>query len=134
MENTGINLLKNVPFLTKDNYKSVLPYQNEGANEAYFGDLQKCVSILKEKYSGDVNGLWFIRVPSVDGGVQVIYRTKEAFELKKRLQLASDVFDFTCHEMKYAITNDSIEGLRSVPIDEWLADGHVFAVYDSERE
>lgn len=134
MNHVGVEFLKNVPFLTRENCESVLPYKNEGANEDYFEDLQKCASVLKKKYGGDVNGMWFIRVPSVDGGVQVILRTKEAFDTARGRQLAGDVFDFACHEMKYVITNDSVDGLNSVPASEWVADGQIFAVFDSERE
>lgn len=129
----GLNLLRNVPFLIENNYESVLPYKNEGANEKYFEDLQSCATILKKKYQGEVNGLWVIRVPSVDGGVQTIVRTVTPFETRKKIQLSADVFDYCCDELGYIITNDSIDGLNSIPIEEWIADGQVFAVFDSER-
>lgn len=133
MGNNGVEIFKNVPFLTKENFESVLPYNSEGANERYFEDLQQCASVLKEKYNGRVNGLWFIRVPAVDGGVQTIVRTTEKFEAVERNTLAADVFDFCCDELGYIIQNDSTDGLRSVPIDEWVEEGQVFAVFDLER-
>lgn len=134
MKHIGKDFLKHVPYLTKENYKSVLPYKKEGANDLYFNDLQSCAALLKEKYNGEVNGLWFIRVPSVDGGVQTITRTKTRFETLQRIQLAGDVSDYCCDEMGYTITNDSIERLQSIPIEEWIADGQVFAVFNTERE
>lgn len=133
MGNIGVELFKNVPFLTKENYESVLPYKSEGANEKYFEDLQACAAVLKEKYKGKVNGLWFVRIPAVDGGVQTIVRTTEKFGTVERNALAADTFDFCCDELGYIIQNDSTDGLRSVPIDEWVAEGQVFAVFDLER-
>ena len=126
-------LLREAPFLTIENYETVLPYKNDGANQKYYEDLQSCASFLRRKYGNDVNGLWFIRVPSVDGGVQIIIRTKEAFDHARSGLLAVDVFSFTCHEMEYVITNDSVDGLRSIPIDEWLANGEVFTIFDYKR-
>ena len=55
MKHIGIDFLKHVPYLTKENYKSVLPYKKEGANDLYFNDLQSCAALLKEKYNGEVN-------------------------------------------------------------------------------
>lgn len=134
MKYFGIELLKNVPYLTKENCKTVLPYEYAEQNEDYFNDLQNCVAFLREKYNGEVNGLWFIRVPSVDGGIQTIIRTKTRFETLWRIQLAGDIGDYCREEMGYTITNDSIERLQSIPIEEWIADGQVFAVFDTERE
>ncbi len=42
--------------------------------------------------------------------------------------------NYCCDEMGYIITNDSIERLQSIPIEEWAADGQMFAVFDTERE
>lgn len=134
MENIGIELLKNVPYLTKENCKVVLPYEYEEQNEEYFNELQTFIKILKEKYNGEVNGLWFIRVPSVDGGIQTITRTKTRFDTMRRIQLAGDIGDYCREEMGYTITNDSVENLRSIPYEEWIADGQIFAVFDAERE
>lgn len=49
MKHIGIDFLKHVPYLIKENYKSVLPYKKEGANDLYFNDLQSCAALLKEK-------------------------------------------------------------------------------------
>lgn len=134
MKHIGIEILKHVPYLTRENCKTVLPYEYEEQNEDYFKDLQTITDILKKKYNGEVNGLWFIRVPSVDGGIQTITRTKTRFDTMRRIQLAGDIGDYCREEMGYTITNDSVENLRSIPIEEWIADGQVFAVFDTERE
>lgn len=126
-------LLSKVPFLSEKNCRKVLPYSTEENNTAYYGDLLQCAEFLRNKYHGEVNGLWFIRVPAVDGGVQTIVRTKSRLPTLKRLELASDVFDYCCDELGYRITNDDVSGLNSIPIEEWLADEQVFAVFDDER-
>lgn len=134
MEHIGIEFLKDVPYLTKDNFNSVLPYEWEDQNEDYFKDLHSCATFLREKYNGEVNGLWFIRIPSVDGGIQTITRTKTRFETLWHIQFAGNIGDYCREEMGYTITNDSVENLRSIPYEKWIADGQVYAVFDMERE
>lgn len=126
-------LLLEAPFLTKDNYRTVLPYEREEDSERYYNALQACATQLKKKYKGDVNGLWFIRAQADDGGVQIIYRTRYDFELEKRFELTGDIYDFTYHEMKYVITDDDISGL-DLNVIEYLEQGKVYTIFDTERE
>ena len=136
MENEQVRiqkLLSRVPFLSEENCREILPYSTDKSNIAYYGDLQRCAELLRNKYNGEVNGLWFIRVPAVDGGVQTIVRTRSKLPTLKGLELAADVFDHCCDELGYRITDDDVSGLNSIPIEEWLEDGQVFAVFDDER-
>lgn len=128
-----LELISKVEFITEENHRRVLPYHSDEANDKYFKDLQECAELLKKKYKGEVTGLWFIRVPSVDGGIQTITRTVTRLPVEKRLQLAGDTFDYCCDELHYSFTNDDINRLCSVPIREWLEEGEVFAVFDTER-
>lgn len=131
---TGTEIFKSVPFLTEENHREVLPYHSDEVNDKYFKDLQDCVTVLKKKYNGAVNGLWFIRVPSVDGGIQIAARTITRLPVEKRLPLAGDITDFCCDELHYIFTNDDVSRLGSIPIEEWVENGDVFAIFDTERE
>ncbi len=126
-------LLFEAPYLTRDNYKIVLPYEREDDCERYYNALQECSALLRKKYKGEVNGLWFICAQADDGGVQIIYRTQYNFELEKRFEVTGDIFDFTHHEMKYVITDDDVSGL-DLNVIEYLEQGKVYTIFDTERE
>ena len=106
-------LLSRVPFLSEENCREILPYSTYESNIAYYSDLQRCAELLKNKYNGEVNGLWFIRVPAVDGGVQTIVRTRSKLPTLKGLELSADLTAYplrngwrTNRYLRYLMTKD----------------------------
>lgn len=129
----GKEIFKNCEVLTEDNSGQVLPYKEENRS-AYFSDLRICAEVLVKKYKDIITGLWYIRVPARDGGTQFVFRTKdELTDLQLRNRIHMDIIEFTGHEMCYQITDDSTEGLNSVPISEWVEEGSIYALLDTER-
>ena len=130
-------LMREAPLLTEENYEAVLPaelpYGGKERRE-YFEDLQACAGFLRQNYPDVVTGLFFIKEPADDGGTQFIIRFKEEFPAKTQINAVGKIFDFTEHEMSYSFSNDDMDNLHYISIEEWLSMGEIYTVYDSERE
>lgn len=128
----GKEIFKDTPLLTEEKLDEAFFFFDN--RKKYFDELKDCVDVLKVKYKDVVTGLWYIGIPSVDGGTQFVFRMKEEItDMLYRNRLHADIYEFTGHEMCYYITDDSIEDLNSIPIDEWIDNGSVYALFDEER-
>lgn len=131
---TGKEILKDVPVLTDENCEDVLRVYEKQYRKAYFEELKDCVEVLKKKYKGVVNGLWYVNEIDFDGGPYFIGRTQtEVVDADLRGNIHSDIFAFTGHAYLYVMDNNSTKRLRTLPIDEWKNNDYIYAVYDSER-
>lgn len=130
---TGKEIFKDAALLTEQNCEQVLPY-DKSLRKEYYKNLQACVDVLKTKYKDVITGLWYIDVPAGDGGTQFVYRIKEEIsDVHVRNRIHSDIFKFTSHELCFYVTDNSTEDLRCIPIDEWVFNGWIYALYDAER-
>lgn len=81
-----------------------------------------------------MTGLWFISVPGEYEGTQFVFRTKEKItDMRLRNRIHSDIFEFTGHEQCFYITDQSTEDLSYTPVDEWIEENLIYAIYDYER-
>lgn len=128
----GKEIFVNAALLTEQNCEQALFFM--GSPKEYFKDLKDCAEVIALKYKDVVTGLWYIGMPAVDGGTQFVFRTREELtDMSYRNRLHRDIYEFTGHEMCYFITDESIDDLYSIPIEEWTAQGKVYALYDTER-